>query len=92
MRKKLFSPLNNLNNIICGHVRKFVKYSILSYDAASGSKITPCNKSGKPLEVYRLFGKKVSFSLSTYDFSIYDALNNAALILTKLYVRNKTAK
>ena len=29
----------------------------LSYDVASGSEITPCNKIHKPLVVYRLTGK-----------------------------------
>ena len=28
----------------------------LSYDVASGSEITPCNKIDKPLVVYRLMG------------------------------------
>ena len=28
--------------------------SVLSYDVASGSEITPCNKIDKPLVVYRL--------------------------------------
>ena len=28
----------------------------LSYDVASGSEITPCNKIGKPLVVYRFTG------------------------------------
>ena len=30
--------------------------SILSYDVASGSEITPCNKVDKPLVVYRFTG------------------------------------
>ena len=29
---------------------------ILSYDVASGSEITPCNKIDKPLVVYRFTG------------------------------------
>ena len=31
-------------------------YHILSYDATSGSEITPCNKIDKPLVVYRFSG------------------------------------
>ena len=31
-------------------------FSILSYDVASGSEITPCNKICKPLVVYRFSG------------------------------------
>ena len=31
-----------------------VNYSCLSYDFASGSEITPCNKICKPLVVYRI--------------------------------------
>ena len=36
----------------------------LSYDVASGSKITPCNKIDKPLVVYRLTGN-VMTSITT---------------------------
>ena len=32
-------------------------YPILSYDVASGSDITPCNKIYKPLVVYQFTGK-----------------------------------
>ena len=31
-----------------------MQQNILSYDVASGSQITPCNKIDKPLDVYRL--------------------------------------
>ena len=31
-------------------------YLVLSYDVASGSEITPCNKIDKPLVVYRFTG------------------------------------
>ena len=33
-------------------------YCHLSYDVASGSEITPCNKIDKPLVVYRFSGKR----------------------------------
>ena len=36
----------------------------LSYDVASGSEITPCNKIDKPLVVYRFTGK-VMTSITT---------------------------
>ena len=36
----------------------------LSYDVASGSKITPCNKIDKPLVVYRFTGN-VMTSITT---------------------------
>ena len=35
---------------------KGVLYYNVSYDVASGSKITPCNKIDKPLVVYRFRG------------------------------------
>ena len=38
--------------------------AILSYDVASGSEITPCNKIDKPLVVYRLTGN-VMTSITT---------------------------
>ena len=38
--------------------------SILSYDVASGSEITPCNKIDKPLMVYRFTGN-VMTSITT---------------------------
>ena len=44
----------------------------LSYDVASGSEITPCNKICKPLVVYRFTGKG------------YDVHNNVAYIMAKL--------
>ena len=42
----------------------FVFYCVLSYDVASGSEITACNKICKPLVVYRLSGK-VMTSITT---------------------------
>ena len=44
----------------------------LSYDVASGSEKTPCNKICKPLVVYRFTGKG------------YDVHNNVAYIMAKL--------
>ena len=38
--------------------------NILSYDVASGSEITPCNKIDKPLVVYRFYGN-VMMSIMT---------------------------
>ena len=40
------------------------KYLVLSYDVASGSEITPCNKICKPLVVYRFTGN-VMTSITT---------------------------
>ena len=37
-----------------------VPKSNLSYDVASGSEITPCNKIDKPLVVYRFTGNVVT--------------------------------
>ena len=39
-------------------------FPILSYDVASGSEITPCNKICKPLVVYR-FSENVMTSITT---------------------------
>ena len=44
----------------------------LSFDVASGSEITSCNKIDKPRVVYRFFGKR------------YDVHYNVAYIMTKL--------
>ena len=46
-----------------------VWFGILSYDVASGSEITPCNKSSSGLQI---FGKR------------YNVHDNAAYIMTKL--------
>ena len=39
----------------------FIYLYTLSYDAASGSEITPCNKIDKPLVVYRFTGNVMTF-------------------------------
>ena len=52
--KLLFSICTSIYvNSIC--IRTYAKKS-LSYDVASGSEITPCNKIDKPLVVYRFSG------------------------------------
>ena len=38
----------------------FILYLLLSYDVASGSEITPCNKICKPLVVYRFTGNVIT--------------------------------
>ena len=38
------------------YVNCHMKYQALSYDVASGSEITPCNKIDIPLVVYRFTG------------------------------------
>ena len=44
--------------------REMFNYKYLSYDVASGSEITPCNKICKPLVVYRFTGN-VMTSITT---------------------------
>ena len=56
-------------------------YEFLSYDVASGSEITPCNKIDKLLVVYRSLGN-VMTSITTLD--IYDVHSNVVYIKTKL--------
>ena len=51
--------LEYINNKTCFRV-----YTMLSYDVASGSEITPCNKICKPLVVYRFTGN-VMTSITT---------------------------
>ena len=49
-------------NAICRYVHSRSEvYCILSYDVASGSEITPCNKICKPLVVYRFTGNVMTF-------------------------------
>ena len=57
---KCYSHLKNLTK---AHA-KFQKELVLSYDVASGSEITPCNKICKPLVVYRFSGN-VMTSITT---------------------------
>ena len=56
--------LTTLQANLPAHERKSVSHC-LSYDVASGSKITPCNKIDKPLVVYRLTGN-VMTSITTF--------------------------
>ena len=51
--KNFAEDLTN-RKIMSRHRKDTIK--TLSYDAASGSEITPCNKIDKPLVVYRLTG------------------------------------
>ena len=48
--------------ILCLFTNSFINH--LSYDVASGSEITPCNKICKPLVVYRFSGN-VMTSITT---------------------------
>ena len=55
------------------YVKVHQMYVHLSYDVASGSEITSCNKIDKPLVLYIIiFGKR------------FDVHNNVAYIMTKL--------
>ena len=56
--KKRCWIMQNLLQLSTGQNDIFLKmlYSISSYDIASGSEITPCNKINKPLVVYRFSG------------------------------------
>ena len=38
------------------YIYNYMSVTCLSYDVASGSEITPCNKIDKPLVVYRFTG------------------------------------
>ena len=40
-------------------------YTLLSYDVASGSEITPCNKIDKPLVVLRFTANTIMTSITT---------------------------
>ena len=46
------------------HLLFYIVLLLLSYDVASGSEITPCNKIDKPLVVYR-FTRNVMTSIIT---------------------------
>ena len=48
----------------CIQISALSVYNTLSYDVASGSEITPCNKIDKPLVVYRFTGN-VMTSITT---------------------------
>ena len=62
----------------------YVQKTLLSYDVASGSEITQCNKIDKPLVVYRFTGnimtpittlrhndKIITFLRQKYDFKVF---------------------
>ena len=61
----------------------FPYYLNLSYDVASGSEITPCNKICKPLVVYRLSGNVIT-SITT--------LRTYCQNYNFFYVRNEISK
>ena len=64
--------------------RKYAYLTIITYDVASESESTPCNKIDKPLVVY------------TFSGNVNDVHNNVAYIITKLYLffnaRNEISK
>ena len=47
-------------------------YNLLSYDVASGSEITPCNKICKPLVVYRFTGNVMTSITTLRKWQIYN--------------------
>ena len=57
------STLIKMPNCWKSHVMALV-ILYLSYDDASGSEITPCNKICKPLVVYRLTGNIITFIIT----------------------------
>ena len=60
---KMVATQNTIVMVMHYFARYILKY-YLSYDVASGSEITSCNKIDKPLFVYRFTGK-VMTSIST---------------------------
>ena len=56
--RAVLSVLSNFAIIFDGEKRAV--YLTLSYDVASGSEITPCNKICKPLVVYRFTGNVIT--------------------------------
>ena len=57
---------------VCINLNQWNEIDVLSYDVASGSEITQCNKIDKPQVVYRFWGKR------------YDVHNHVQNIMTKL--------
>ena len=54
-------PILTFNNLPTFVLKQYFSYIFfLSNDVASGSEITPCNKIGKPLVVYRFSGNVVT--------------------------------
>ena len=67
MKKQFLIPIMGilLNMKTCGFIYDYIDQKHdLSYDVASGSEITPCNKIDKPLVVYRFTGN-VMMSITT---------------------------
>ena len=65
MGEALNIPRTNLR-LISPTVYIVAAYACLSYDVASGSEITPCNKINKPLVAYRFTGN-IMTSVTTLD-------------------------
>ena len=49
-----------------------IRELILSYEIASGSEITPCNKIDKPLAVYGFFGKVMTSIMNNIVAYMYN--------------------
>ena len=69
MVRFVFRSLNPYSRLIAEELKEIeirapLSETILSYDVASGSKITSCNKICKPLVVYRFSGN-VMTSITT---------------------------
>ena len=60
-RARMLDSIYHMTNTLKSH---FWRKNVLSYDVASGSEITPCNKICKPLVVYRFSGN-VTTSITT---------------------------
>ena len=55
-----FGDINGIGLSFNKMVKATCVYIYLSYDVASGSEITPCNKIDKPLVVYRFTGNVIT--------------------------------
>ena len=56
----LHLSLHTLPKKLVAGIQNEKVYFSLSYDVASGSEITPCNKSCKPLVVYQFMGNVIT--------------------------------
>ena len=63
-QKRSFQKGHMFTNISAQNTTALMLVATLSYDVASGSEISPCNKVDKPLLVYRFLGK-VMTSITT---------------------------
>ena len=64
MLRRILSISSSVPIRVMQQLERDTSYIPLSYDVASGSEITPCNKIDKPLVVYRFKGN-VMTSLTT---------------------------